>query len=65
MLGVRSIQEGGSTVVSLAVYSDYRRIGRDLMTKVIDASLSRDALGRSAKMLNKAHRVHGMETRFE
>jgi hypothetical protein len=52
-------------MVSLAVYSDYRRIGRDLMTRVIEASLSRDALGRSAKMLNKAHRVHGMETRFE
>jgi hypothetical protein len=38
-------------VVSLAVYNDYRRISRDLMTKVMDASLSRDALSRSAKSL--------------
>lgn len=38
-------------MVSLATYNDYRRVGREMMTKVIKASLSRDTLDRSAKLL--------------
>lgn len=38
-------------MVSLAAYKDYRRVARELMTKVMQASLGRDALDRSAKLL--------------
>jgi hypothetical protein len=51
MVGGKPDPGGRSAVVSPAAYKGYRRVGRELMTKVMNASLSRDALGRSAKLL--------------
>src|SRR5690242_20329566 len=47
----RSQTRGRRSMVTLATYQSYREVGKELMNKVMQASLSREVLDRAARAL--------------